>query len=578
MISAGPTVRPDGHGAEAWLSPQPECPIGSPQMDQYGSQAAGRSATPAERAIAFGPFRLFPARRLLLEGEKPVRLGSRAFDILVALVERAGELVSKDELMARVWPNTFVEESNLKVQVAGLRRALGDRRGGGDQYLATIPGRGYRFVAPVTCAEALSAPAERGHNLPAPIARMIDRADAVAALTAQLSRHRLVTIVGPGGIGKTTVALAVARGLTGAYDHGVGFVDLAPFVDPHLAASALAAATGLKICSQHPIAGLIDALRDKRMLLVLDNCEHLIEASAVCAVELLTGAPGVHILATSREPLRAEGEHVHRLSPLPSPPASAGLTAAEALGFPAVQLFVERAAAACGAFDLDDADAPVVADICRKLDGIPLAIELAAGRVAAFGLRGLAAHLNDPLPLLTGGRRSALPRHSSLRAALDSSHDLLPERERVALRRLAVFAGRFTLEAASAVAASDEIAAPEVVACVANLVEKSLIAAEVGGAAPCYRLLETTRAYALEKLADTGDLEEVDRRHAEYSSSRLTWVGAEWDTPSNPERLAACGRWLDAVGAPRKLACSPAPGAEIGPALASPTVPAWFHL
>ena len=159
----------------------------------------------------FGSFRLLPTRRVLLEGEKPVRLGSRAFDILLALVERGGELVSKDELMARVWPNTFVEEGNLKVQVAGLRRALGDSRGS-DRYLVTIPGRGYRFVAPVTFAEGLATRAERAHNLPVPIAPTFDRTDAVIALTAQLSHCRLVTIVGPGGIGKTTVALAVAKG------------------------------------------------------------------------------------------------------------------------------------------------------------------------------------------------------------------------------------------------------------------------------------------------------------------------------------------------------------------------------
>jgi predicted ATPase len=528
-----------GARAEVWHCRQRECPAGSPRMDQYSLQVAARSATPVEHAIAFGPFRLLPTRRVLLEGEKPVRLGSRAFDILVALVERGGELVSKDELMARVWPGIFVDESNLKVQIAGLRRVLGDRRGS-NRYLATISGRGYRFVAPVTIAEVLPTPAERAHNLPAPIARMIDRTDAMAALAAQLQRHRLVTIVGPGGIGKTTVALAAARGLLGAYEHGIGFVDLAPVVDPRFVPSALADALGPDIGSDHSTRGLIAALRGKPMLLVLDNCEHVIEAAAALAAELLNGAPGIRLLATSREPLRAEGEHVHRLSPLETPPLSTGLTAAAALASPAVQLFVERAAGTLGGFELGDDDAPLVADICRRLDGVPLAIELAAARIDAFGVRGLAAYLDDALQLLTGGRRPGQPRHHSLRANLDWGHDLLREEERVVLRRLAIFAGGFTLEAATAVAAA------EVVACVANLVAKSLIAADVGGALQRYRLLETTRAYALEKLAASGELEAVKRRYAEHLRD-LDGVG--WDAALPVGGWAAYGRHIGHPGA-----------------------------
>jgi predicted ATPase len=543
MISAASTLAQDGHGAEVRHSPQRKGPIGSFRMAEDGCQAAARSATPVERSIAFGSFRLLPTRRLLLEDEKPVRLGSRAFDILVALVERAGELVSKDELMARVWPSTFVEESNLKVQVAGLRRALGDRRGC-NRYLATISGRGYRFVAPVTRVEVLSLPVERAHHLPAPIARMIDRTDAVAALTAQLLRDRLVTIVGPGGIGKTTVALAVAKKLIEGHGHDVRFVDLASIRDPAGMPGALADALGLEIGSEDPTFELIAALQDKALLVALDNCEHVIETVALLAVRILRGAPDVQILATSREPLRVEGEHVHRLPPLESPPRSAGLTAAAALAFPAVQLFVERAAASSGAFELGDEDAPFVADICRMLDGVPLAIELAAARIDAFGVRGLAAHLGDALELLTGGRRPARPRHNSLRANLDWDHDLLRDDERVVLRRLAIFARGFTLEAASAVAAGAGLAAAEVVACVANLVTKSLIAAEVGGPVSCYRLLRSTRAYALEKLADSGELEEVERRQDAYLRD-------------SAKRLAAYGRQIEDAGAVQDWAYPP---------------------
>jgi predicted ATPase len=264
------------------------------------------------------------------------------------------------------------------------------------------------------------------------------------------------------------------------------------------------------------MTGLVNFLKHKQMLLVLDSCEHVIEAAAALAEEVLRGAPGVHILATSREPLRAGGERVQRLAPLGLPPDSATLTASTALTFPAVQLFVERAGASLDGFELSDADAPIVANICRSLDGIALAIELAAGRVDAFGIRDLAAHLNDRLRLVTRGRRTALPRHQTLSATLDWSYEFLPEPERALLRRLAVFAGSFTLEAARAVAAGVEIAESEVVDCVANLVAKSLVAADVGGETVRYRLLETTRGYALAKLAESGESSQVARRHAEY--------------------------------------------------------------
>ena len=305
---------------------------------------ADRSTTSAEPIFAFGPFRFFPARQLLLEGETPIRLGSPALEILAALAERPGQLVSRDELTARVWPDTVVEESNLKVNVAALRRALGEGRLG-RRYIATVSGRGYRFVAPVGFSAPGSAPAlrsagaERSHNLPVALTRTIGRADTIDALLKQLPRRRLVTIVGPGGIGKTTVALAVAEALIGAYEHGVGFVDLAP-QDPYLVASAIASALGLTINSGDALPALIAYLRDRQALVVLDSCEHIIEAAALLAEQIISSAPAVHILATSREPLRVKGERVHRLSPLASPPVSSRLTALEGLTFPAIRLFV----------------------------------------------------------------------------------------------------------------------------------------------------------------------------------------------------------------------------------------------
>ena len=274
--------------------------------------------------ISFGPYRLLAAQRLLLEGDRPVRLGSRAFDILAALVERAGEVVGKEQLIARAWPQTFVEEANLKIQMSALRRALGDGQDG-NRYVVTVPGRGYNFVAPVRREEpsrTASSPTVASaapHNLPFAVTRMIGREEAVAALVTRHSRQRLVTIVGAGGIGKTTVALAVAERMMAGYEHGVWLVDLAPLADPRLVPSAVATVLGLEMRTEDPLPALVAALRDNRMLLLLDNCEHLIDAAADLAAAILSGAPGVNILATSREPLGVAGEREYRLAPLGSP-------------------------------------------------------------------------------------------------------------------------------------------------------------------------------------------------------------------------------------------------------------------
>ena len=290
------------------------------------------------------------------------------------------------------------------------------------------------------------------HNLPLAMTRMIGREEAVAALVSRLSRERLVTIVGPGGIGKTTVALAVAERMIADYEDGVWLVDLAPLGDPRLVPSAVATVLGLEVRTENPLPGLVAGLRDKRMLLLLDNCEHVIDAAASLAAAVLSGVPRVNILATSREPLGVAGEREHRLGPLGSPPTSSGLTAAEAAAFPAVQLFVERVTAIVEDFALTDANAPPVVEICRRLDGLPLAIEFAAPRVEVLGVEGLAAGLDRSLPLLTTRRRTAMPRHRTMRAVVDWSYGLLSEDEQRFFRALGIFAGGFTVEAAAAVA------------------------------------------------------------------------------------------------------------------------------
>ena len=394
-------------------------------------------------AISFGPFRLLAEQRLLLEGDRPVRLGSRAFDILAALVERRGEVVGKEQLIARAWPKTFVEEANLKIQVSALRRALGDGQGG-NRYVITVPGRGYNFVAPLRREETLLAapappvPSTTPHNLPFAVTRVIGRDDAVAALVTRLSRERLVTVVGPGGIGKTTVALAVAERMMASYEHGVWLVDLAPLGDPRLVPSAVATVLGLEVRTEDPLAALVAAVRDNRMLLLLDNCEHVIDVVAGLAAAILSGAPGVSILATSREPVGAAGEREYRLASLGMPQTSSRLTAAEAAAFPAVQLFVERVSAIVEDFALTDANAPAVVEICRRLDGLPLAIEFAAPRVEVLGVEGLAARLDDSLQLLGTRRRTTVPRHRTMRAVVDWSYGLLTEDEQLFLRALCI--------------------------------------------------------------------------------------------------------------------------------------------
>src|SRR5712691_9587786 len=473
------------------------------------------------QAISFGPFRLLAAQRLLLEGDQPVRLGSRAFDILATLLERPGEVIGKDDLKSRTWPNTFVDDANLKIQVSALRRTLGDGQGG-RRYIATIPGRGYNFVAPVRFENPPQAPlpariaSVAAHNLPAAMTRMIGREEAMAALVSRLSRERLVTIVGPGGIGKTTVALAVAERMIADYEHGVWLVDLAPLSDPRLVPSAVATVLGLEVRTENLLPGLIAALRDRRMLLLLDNCEHVIDAAASLAGAVLSGVPRVNILATSREPLGAAGEREHRLGPLGSPPTSSGLTAAEATAFPAVQLFVERVTAIVEDFALTDANAQPVVEICQRLDGLPLAIEFAAPRVEVLGVEGLAAGLDHSLPLLTARRRTAMPRHRTMRTVVDWSYDLLSEDEQRFFRALGVFAGGITVEAAAA-ATFDAAHTPcEAIDQLADLVAKSLVVADVSGAEPRFRLLDTTRAYAIEALDESGEREQVAHRHAEY--------------------------------------------------------------
>jgi predicted ATPase/DNA-binding winged helix-turn-helix (wHTH) protein len=524
VMNAEGSVRRDWAGAKSADERQAVTHLLAQHVTENFSAAGVRPGV-SERVTSFGPFRLLSMQRLLLEGDRPVRLGSRAFDLLLALVERPGDLVSKRELMARVWPDTLVEEGNLKVHISALRRALADGKGG-NRYVANIPGRGYRFVAPVTVVNesrpkwSLAAEPNGRHNLPARLTRLVGRADSVAMLAALSLQQRLLTIVGTGGIGKTSVALAVAEGLAAKFEHGVWLADVALVDEPNLLPTALAVSLGIEIDPAMPMTCLIKFLRDKQLLLVLDNCERVVGATAALAISILKGAPGVHVLATSREPLGAEGEQVHRLRPLETPANWQPATLAEALGFPAVKLFIERASLA-GQAVLKDSDAPIIADICRKLDGIALAIELSAARVEVLGIHGLASRLDDHFQLITGGRRTGVARHQSMSANFDWSYDLLTASEQMVLRRLAIFDHSFTLHAAAAIAADAHDTPSHVVDLVIKLAAKSLITPDADATEPRFRLLETTRAFALKKLIESGELKLVGEHHATFHRKEL---------------------------------------------------------
>lgn len=562
-------------------------PVTAVEHDSMAGLQAEPSGTAPPQAggptFVFGPFRLRPAQRLLLEDNSPVGLGSRALDILLALVERPGEVVGKDELIARVWPDTFVEDVNVRVHMSALRRTLGEGLAG-RRYIATIPGRGYQFVGAVISVEdsatvsQQTAATPRTRSLPMPATRIIGRAEVAGIIAELLPQRRFVTIVGPGGIGKTTMAVAVADGLQSTYPDGVHFLDLAPVAGSGLVPAALAFTLGLPNFSADPTPGIVARLRDKRALLLLDSCEHVVEGAAVLVEQVLKGALGVHVLATSREPLRAEGERMLRLPPLDIPPVLPSLTAAQALAYPAVQLFVERASATLEAFTLSDADAPAVAEICSRLGGIALAIELAASHVAAFDLRSLAALLNDRFRLLARGRRTALSRHQTMRAVLDWSYETLPDQDGLVLRRLAVFDGAISLPAARAVAGQSGLSGDEVVARLANLVDKSLVTAEISEAGVHYRLLDTTRAYALEKLDFSGERDAADRWHAEHCLAVFGQARAEWASQSPTVWLAAYGREIGNARTALDWAFSPRGDTTLALDLSTVAVPIMFEV
>ena len=465
-----------------------------------------------------GPFRLDSAAGVLTRSGLPTTLGGRAVAVLTALVKQPNEFIRKEAILDAAWPGVVVEEANLAVQISSIRRVLAEAPGG-EHWVETLARRGYRFVGPVTEIQGIVPQSDAGRrdrtNLPEPMTSFIGRERELVEIKRLLPGKRLVTIVGIGGIGKTRLALQAAAEVIDAYRDGVWFVDLAPLADPALVPSAVAQVLGVREAAGKPItAAVCTRIRERQLLLLLDNCEHVLGASASLVETLLGSVANVTIIATSREPLRIAGEQTYPLQTLSLPDPAADM---DSVGrSEAVQLFVERARGQQPGFELTAARARAVAELCLHLDGIPLALELAAARVPSLSIEQINARLDDRFLLLTGGVRTAMPRQQTLRATLDWSHDLLTEHERVTLRRLAVFPGSFTLGAASAVASDTAVGESAVTDLLSQLVARSMILADTGDAETRYRLLETTRVYAMENLVKSGEVDAVRRRHAEY--------------------------------------------------------------
>lgn len=536
-------------------------------MDTVQSPTASAQDDPA--ILVFGPFALHRARQQLLKSGQAVRIGSRAFTLLVDLVESAGQLRTREQLEARVWPRSIVEETSLRVHMSALRRVLGDGCDGA-RYIENIPGCGYSFIGAVTRLGE-PQPASATPAPPAAGARLVGRAADIESLQALCGRTRLLSIVGPGGIGKTALALAVAEAARGRFADGVLLADLANVTEAAGVVDAVAEAAGLALPSTERRAALCAALARRRLLLVLDNCDRAVDGAAALAILLLRQAGGVHVLATTREPLDVQGERIHWLDALHTP-EHAPDDPREAMAYPAVQLFVERARANDDRFVLDRANAGDVCRLCRYLDGIPLAIELAAARVEALGAAGLAASISDLLGLLTRARRTALPRHRTMEATLAWSYELLDAEERMVLCRSAIFEAEFSIEAACAVCACAELDGDAVARCIESLAAKSLLARRLEGSTALYRQLLLTRTYGFGKL-DEGARARLARRHAQHVSALLARSPGAVAAQSALPWVGAHGRAFDEV----RAALDWAYGEQGDPALAIAMLPNLIH-
>jgi len=541
------------------------------------------SEASANLVYAYEQWEIDLGRRELRSRGIPVPLGGRAFEIVTVLVQSASELITKDHMMERVWPGAIVGEGTLHVHISAVRKALGPDRA----MLKTVSGRGYRLLGSWTpqqrTAVRVDSPPTRtsgsppANNFPPLITRLVGRAAAAQFVRDLVSAYRVVTLTGPGGIGKTSLAIKAVRYLLPDFEDGGWLVELAALSDPGLVPSTLASTLGLKLAGEISAESVARAVGGRHLVLVLDNCEHVIDAVANLAETFTRWCPRTTIVATSREILRIDGESVYRVPPLDVP--ALGQAAPDyIMQYSAVELFVARTKALNAGFSPTAKDLASIATICRQLDGMPLAIELAAASAAALGIAQVSAGLHDRFALLTRGRRTALPRQRTLRATLDWSHELLPEPERRLLRRLAVFAGGFTVDSATAVMADTGLDAAAVADCIANLVTKSLIALDPTPGVTRWYLLETIRAYAIEKLAEHAEAGIAAEHHALYFRDLFTPAPPGSGSGSSTDDLARQIREIDNVRAALDWCFSSADYQAIGVDLTAAYAPVWRHL
>ncbi len=481
----------------------------------------------SSQIVCFGVFEVDLAAGQVRRGGRKLRLQEQPFQLLALLLERPGEVVSRERVRERLWPgDTFVDfDQSISTAINKIREALGDSASN-PRFVETIPRRGYRFIAPVAGAGAAASvpaltetetPAPAVRNLPSYLTSFVGREQEIRQVERLLGSTRLLTLTGPGGAGKTRLSQRAAREVAGRFPDGVCFVSLAAISDPKLVASAMARALDVAESPGRPIIeNLRSVLQSKAILLVLDNFEQVLEAAPVVS-DLLSHCPAISALVTSRAALQISGEQEFPVPPLGLPRPGESLTPDALRGYSAVQLFVERARAACHDFALSDRNAPDVAELCRRVDGLPLAIELAAARVKLFSPKALLGRLGRRLDLLTAGNRDAPERHRTLRQAIAWSYDLLEERQQCFFRRLAVFSGGWTMEAAEALCAGDVDSEWDPFEALAALADHSLIRqTESADEEPRFSMLETIREYGLERLRQAGEEEPIRRRHAEY--------------------------------------------------------------
>ena len=527
--------------------------------------------------LVFGPFRLSARRRTLAGPGGPVSLPSRAFDVLAVLIEGRDGPLGKDELIRRVWGEIFVEENNLHVQIAAIRRALGPEH----PYILTIPARGYRFVADVVEVAADPAPPperEPMGNLPLQLTPLVGRDQEVDAVLTLFDSARLVTLVGPGGVGKSKLALAIAERLAERHQGGAWLVELGALAEPALTASAVAACLNVEEVQDLPLSqNLLAYLRPRDLLLVIDGCEHLLSAVAGLIGETARHCPRVRFLCTSQAPLGVEGEHVLRIAPFEVGEALDVADTAAALRCDAIRLFAARAGAGDGRFAVTAAMLPAVIEICRNLEGIPLAIELAAARVPLLGLEPVRQRIANRLALLGDDRRDTPHRHRTLRATIEWSHALLTDSARQILRRLSIFAGGFTLEAAQQVAVGAGVGDADVVRGVSDLVQRSMLSTGPDLIRPRHRMLEVMRSFAVETLEAAGERDEAARRHAVYFHNFAAAADIAWETTGDVEWTSLLAAELANLRAALEWSLGERGDAALGARIAGATARFWFE-